>query len=221
MKVVALIPIKLNNERFPQKNLKCFQDGTPLITFFLKSLLEVQEIDEYYVYCSDDAIINYFPNNRIIYLRRPAFLDTKDATPQMIIREFMNNVDADVYAVCHCTSPFVHPPKISTCIQKVCSNEFDSAFTAEKTQKLMWYNGKPLNFDPTNIPRTQDLPIYYKELSAAYVFTKDTFLKYNRRTGINPYICEVSGQESIDIDYEDDFQVADAIYMKYYYNKIK
>ena len=31
MKVVAFVPVKLNNERLPGKNTKVFEDGTPLI----------------------------------------------------------------------------------------------------------------------------------------------------------------------------------------------
>lgn len=217
MKVVAFVPIKMNNERFPNKNIKRFGDGTPLITFFLRTLLNVKTIDEYYVFCSDNSISNFFPDSRIFYLKRPEFLDKKSATPQDIIKEFITKVNADVYVVCHCTSPFISPYKISECIRSVCENGFDSAFTAERVQKLTWHNGKPLNFDPTNIPRTQDLPVYYNEVSAAYVFLKDTFLKYNRRTGNHPYICEVSGYEKIDIDYEEDFKIANAIYMSFFY----
>lgn len=219
MRIVALVPVKMNNERFPNKNIKRFPDGTPLITFFLKMLLKVKEIDEYYVFCSDESITAYFPDKRIVFLKRPEYLDMKDATPQAIIEEFMSKVDADIYTVCHCTSPFVHPDKISTCIKKVSSHEFDSALTAQRVQKLMWHDGKPLNFDPTNIPRTQDLPVFYSELSAAYVFSKNTFLKYRRRTGNHPYICEVSGYEGIDIDYVEDFQIAEAIYTSFFITK--
>ena len=50
MKVVAFVPVKLNNERAPGKNIKRFDDGTPLITLFLKTLTQVEEIDEVYVY---------------------------------------------------------------------------------------------------------------------------------------------------------------------------
>ena len=78
----------------------------------------------------------------------------------------------------------------------------------------MWTdNCQPLNFDPTNVPRTQDLPVYYNEVSAAYVFKKEVFEKYRRRIGISPHITEVSGVECVDIDYPEDFEIANAIYM--------
>lgn len=211
MKVVAFVPIKLNNERAPGKNTKRFSDGTPLITHFLKTLVQVSEIDELYVYCSKEEIKEYLIDG-VRFLKRPEFLDTKEATPQDIIRNFMSEVEADVYMVCHCTSPFVKSERISACVNKVCSGEHDSAFTGEKVQRLMWCDGKPLNFDAANVPRTQDLPVYYNEVSAAYVFHRKTFETLNRRIGLNPYICEVSGYECVDIDYPEDFEIADAIY---------
>lgn len=212
MKVAAFVPIKLNNERAPGKNIKRFDDGTPLITHFLKTLVSVPEIDDLYVFCSNEEIRKYLIPG-VKYLERPARLDTKDATPQDIISSFMARIEADVYMVCHCTSPFVKAERFSRCVQKVCTGEYDSAFTGEKIQRLMWHNGEPLNFDATNVPRTQDLPVYYNEVSATYVFTKEVFEILHRRVGMNPYICEVSGVECVDIDYPEDFEIANAIYM--------
>lgn len=212
MKVAAFVPVKFNNERAPGKNTKRFDDGTPLITHFLKTLAKVPEIDELYVFCSREEIRDYLVPG-VSYLKRPESLDTKEATPQDIISTFMSMVDADVYMVCHCTSPFVRAERFSECIRKVCEEGYDSAFTGEKLQRLMWHDGKPLNFDAANVPRTQDLPVYYNEVSAAYVFTKETFETLRRRIGLKPYICEVSGVECVDIDYPEDFEIANAIYM--------
>ena len=212
MKIAAFVPIKLNNERAPGKNVKRFDDGTPLLTHFIKTLVQVPEIDECYVFCSKEEVKDYLIPG-VSFLERPEYLDTKEATPQNIIQSFMSKVDADVYLVCHCTSPFVKAERISECICKVCNEGYDSAFTGERIQRLMWYAGKPMNFDATNIPRTQDLPVYYNEVSAAYVFKKETFETLKRRIGENPYICEVSGVECVDIDYPEDFEIANAIYM--------
>ena len=106
MKTVAFVPIKLNNQRTPGKNTKKFDDGNALVTVFLKTLVKVSNFDEVYVFCSDDTIRDYLVPG-VIFLERPQYLDTQQATPQQIIEEFMKWVDADIYAVCHCTSPFV------------------------------------------------------------------------------------------------------------------
>ena len=213
MKTVAFVPIKLNNQRTPGKNTKKFDDGTALITVFLKTLAKVDGFDEVYVFCSKEEIKDYLVPG-IKYLKRPEYLDTQEATPQDIMGEFIKLVDADIYAVCHCTSPFVSKEHFEECVEATKSEEYDSSFTGERLQHLMWTDkNEPLNFDPTNVPRTQDLPVYYNEVSAAYVFKKEVFEKYKRRIGIKPHITEVSGIECVDIDYPEDFEIANLIYM--------
>lgn len=62
------------------------------------------------------------------------------------------------------------------------------------------------------------MPIYC-EASGAFVFRKETFLKYDRRVGIKPYICEIDDIEAVDIDYPIDFEIANAIYMGGLFNE--
>lgn len=214
LKTIAFVPVKLNNQRTPGKNTKQFDDGEALITVFLKTLVQVERLDEIYVFCSSPKVVDYLIPG-VQYLERPTFLDTQEATPQQIIAEFMKKIDADIYAVCHCTSPFVTAEHMQNCIHAVKSGKYDSAFTAERIQRLLWTShNMPLNFDPTNVPRTQDLEPIYSEVSAMYVFTKEVFEETHRRIGFNPYIQEVSGVECMDIDYPADFEIANAIYMK-------
>ena len=211
MKVVALIPIKLSSTRIPGKNIKPFYDGTPLMSFIQRACLQSEKIDDVYVYCSDDAVKPYVLPG-VTYLKRPTFLDGDNINANDFIREFMKEVDADIYVNAHTTSPFAKSETIDECVDKVSSGEYDSAFCAEAIKTFMWENGKPLNFDPSNFPRTQDLPLIYGETSIAYVFTKESFLKHNRRLGSKPYVKEVSRIEAIDIDYPEDFAIANAIY---------
>mgnify|MGYP000441174351 CR=1 FL=1 len=70
-----------------------------------------------------------------------------------------------------------------------------------------------MNSEQNCSQETQDLPVYYNEVSAAYVFKKEVYEKYKRRIGIKPHITEVSGVECVDIDYPEDFEIANAIYM--------
>jgi CMP-N-acetylneuraminic acid synthetase len=213
MKVVAFVPIKMTNRRTPGKNTKRFDDGTPLIHFILRKLLNVSQIDEVYVYCSNDEIKDYLIDG-VKFKQRSKELDSDTTASQDIISSFIKEVDADIYVLSHATSPFVETKRFCECINKIVNENYDSAFTAEKLQNLLWCKNKPLNFDPQNVPRTQDLEPIYNEVSAAYVFKKEVFINHKRRIGVNPYICEVSKIESVDIDYPEDFQIANAIYMK-------
>lgn len=213
MRTVAFVPVKLNNQRFPGKNTKKFADGMPLLTYFLKTLVAVEGFDSIYVYCSNEEICKYIVEG-VEFQKRPKELDLQTTTPQDIISCFIKENDADVYAVCHCTSPFVTAEHISECLRKVKNEEYDSAFLGERIQKLLWNKQcKAVNFTPDNIPRTQDLSPLYAEVPAAFIFKKEMFIKYRRRIGINPFMVEVDGIETVDIDYLEDFMIADAIYM--------
>lgn len=212
MKVAALIPIKLNNERFKGKNTKCFSDGTPLMSMIQRACLNAHYIDEVFVFCSNEAVNEYLEDG-VRFLKRPQWLDGKEATCNDIINEFVNLVDADIYVMSHATGPFTTSESIDACVKKVMDGEHDSAFMAEKLQNFLWQDGRPLNFSVDNVPRTQDLEPIYLEATGAYVFRKEVFEKYHSRVGKTPYIHEVSEIEARDIDYEEDFKIADAIYM--------
>lgn len=215
MKTVAFIPIKLNNERTPGKNIKPFSDGTPLMNFVQMSLLDIKnrgKIDEIYVYCSDEAVIKYVLDG-IKFLKRPKRLDLRETKGTEIYSEFVKSVDADIYVLAHATSPFISVEHISRCVEAVQSGDYDSAFCAKKIQNFLWKNSKPLNFVLNDPPRTQDMEPIYMEQSTPYVFTKNAFEKFGARTGVIPFICEVTEIECIDIDYPEDFELANVIYM--------
>lgn len=211
MNTVALIPIKLESKRVPGKNIKPFFDGTPLMHFIQKACLDAKNIEEVYIYCSDEAIKDYILPG-VKFLKRPEFLDLDSANANDFIREFMKVVDADIYVNVHTTSPFAKVETIDECIEKVASGEHDSAFCAENIKTFMWSEGKPMNFDPDHFPRTQDLPDIFGETSIAYVFTKESFIKNNRRLGVKPYIKKVGKIEAMDIDEPEDFEICNAIY---------
>lgn len=215
MKTTVFMPIKLNNERTPGKNLKRFDDGTPLLQVPLKTALEAKadgEVDRIVVFCSKPEVEEYLPDG-VELIRRPEYLDTQTARCGDIIEAFLNTVKSDIYVMYHATSPFLSKTHLVDCINAVRSGNYDSAFCAKKLQNFFWFDGKPLNFSLDCAPRTQDMEPYYCELSSPYVFTKDVFDKYHGRTGEKPFICECSEIEAIDIDYPEDFVLANAVYM--------
>ena len=212
MKTVSYIPIKTNNERFPQKNTREFFDGSTMLSLIQSTLLKSAEVDEIYVFCSDLAIREHCLQG-VTFLERPKKLDGPLATPQDIMKEFIGRIEADIYVTAHATSPFVSHNSVNECVQAVKYGGYDSAFMARKLAKLLWnHRIEAMNFDPSMIPRTQDLDPIYAEVSAAYVFKKEVFSKHNRRVGYRPKIVEISELEAIDIDYPEDFKIADILY---------
>lgn len=218
MRTVAIVPMKLNNRRLPQKNTKCFTNGKPLCYYILSTLLAVDGIDEVYVYCSNPNIQEFIPEG-VKYLKRSESLDQDTTKMNEVLQHFAADVPADIYVMTHTTAPFISKESIEKGLQAVLSGEYDSSFAAKKLQDFLWKDGVPFNYELNNIPRTQDLPALYEETSGFYIYRNEVMTKLNRRIGEKPYIVEVGEIESVDIDEEEDFMIADAIYNHIYLKK--
>jgi CMP-N-acetylneuraminic acid synthetase len=213
MKIVAVIPIKLNNERVPGKNIKCFSDGTPLIRCIQSTLKKSKLINEIYVYCSKETIRDYLVND-VLFLQRDRVYDNQTATMNDILYAFSNDVNADIYVLAHATAPFLKTASIDKGIEAIVKEEYDSVVSVEKMQEFIWQDDKPFNYDIAHIPRTQDLPPLFIETTGLYIFKRDVIQSLKTRIGKKPLLLEISKIEAIDINYPDDFEIADAVYTK-------
>ena len=211
MKTIAVVPMKLNNRRLPQKNTKPFTNGKPLCYYILSTLLTIPEIDYVYVYCSNPDIKEFIPDG-VKYLKRSESLDQDTTKMNEVLNCFANDVSADIYVMTHTTAPFISAESISKGLKAVQSGEYDSSFAAKKLQDFLWKDGQPFNYALDSIPRTQDLPPLYEETSGFYIYKREVMTELGRRIGDKPYIVEVGEIESTDIDEEEDFMIADAIF---------
>ena len=209
MKVVAFVPIRLNSQRVEGKNLRLL-GGEPLLCHILRTLLEVEAIDEVYVYCSDPAVRPYLPDG-VRFLRRSEELDRDTTLGREIYDSFTARVGADLYILAHATSPFIRAATLADALGKVRSGEYDSAFSAEKIQTFAWFEGRPLNYALDNIPRTQTIEPVYIETSAFFIFSRELWCGRGRRIGDRPYMAVVDRIEGLDIDYPEDFAMAEII----------
>ena len=209
MKRVAFVPIRLNSQRVEGKNLREL-GSRPLLVYILESLAAAKNIDQVYVYCSNPAIQEYLPEG-VRFLQRDERLDSNTTLGRDIYDAFTREVDADIYILAHTTSPFIRTATIEDALQKVENEGYDSAFSAKQEQSFAWYEGKPLNYSLSHIPRTQDLEAVYIETSAFFIFRREVWCEQHRRIGDRPYMAVTDRIESIDIDTEDDLRLAEAV----------
>ena len=209
MKTVAFVPIRLNSQRVAGKNLRPL-GGVPLMCHILKTLTEVEAIDEVYVYCSDESIRPLLPEG-VRLLRRDASLDRDTTLGREIYDAFTAEIEADIYVLAHATSPFIRAATLAEALGKVQSGEYDSAFSAERIQTFAWFEGRPLNYRLDDIPRTQTLEPVYIETSAFFIFPRELWCGRGRRIGDRPWMAVVDRIEGLDIDDPEDFAMAEII----------
>jgi len=211
MKTIAFVPIKLNNERLPGKNIKSFRNGKPLISYILETLKTVKGIDEIYVYCSSEIIKDYLPNG-VQFLKRDPYFDLSSTPFNEVLYSFCELIDADTYILTHATAPFISKESFEKGIVSVNENGYDSAFSVTELQEFMWKDNKPYNYSLENIPRTQDLTKFQIETCGMYIFKKELMIQERRRIGEKCCPIVVNKIEACDINTHEDFVIADALF---------
>lgn len=184
--------------------------GKPLMSYILETLAKVGEIDEIYVYCSNEDVVPLLPKG-VKFLKRPEYLDRDETLGKDIYDEFTKTVDADVYVLAHTTSPFIKVSTVENAVRKVKEDGYDSAFSAEKIQTFAWFKGQPINYELKNIPRTQTIEPVYVETSAFFIFKKDVWKVHGQRIGFKPYMAVIDKIEGVDIDWPEDFDFAEQV----------
>ena len=205
----AITFIRLNSQRLPYKSVKKL-NGIPLCNYALRVMNKVPEIDEVIVYASDETICKHVDDSiKYTFKKRPRFLDSNSTTFNDIMDYAVDLIDSE-YVLYFCvTSPFMKPKTISEMINKVVNEDYDSAFTVKEIRNFCWFKEMPLNYDPGNVPFTQNLEPVLVETSSLYIFRKDFYQKTKRRIGFKPYIKRVGIIEGHDIDYPEDFEIAE------------
>lgn len=207
-KIAAFVPIKLNSRRLPNKNFLNL-GNRPLAHYIFDTLHEIDELDSVYCYTSQSQIIKLLPNNTKL-LPRPASLDGDEVSGNQLFDYAIQKLsDYDVIVLCHPTGPFVEAESLTKGIHAVVSSEYDCAIAVEKLRTYAWFNGKPLNYDPSKMAQTQDLQPVFAETSGFYVFEREKYKETKSRIGEKPAFIEVNRREAVDIDYPSDFAFAE------------
>lgn len=214
-RIVALLPMKANSERVNGKNFKDFH-GKPLFRWILDTLLGISEIDQVVINTDARSILQnhgLVDESRVLIRDRKESIQGDYVSMNKIIEDDVNSIAADYYFMTHTTNPLLSQSTIREAMMQLKmadeDGSADSIFTVNKIQ-TRFYNSdvEPINHDPKNLIRTQDLVPWFEENSCLYGFTKDSFGSTKARIGKKPKMLVTSKFESIDIDEPDDWEFA-------------
>jgi CMP-N-acetylneuraminic acid synthetase len=221
--VVAFLPCRRGSERVLRKNIKKFSNYSfGLIEIKLTQLLTCRRISQIVLSTNDNEIIDFalsLKNKKILIDKRSDQLSSSSTSTDELI-DYCHSLISDAHILwTHVTSPFVNAEKYSEIIVKyfACLDAgYDSLMTATPIYDFIWNEYEPINYDPVieKWPRTQSLKKLFHINSAAFLASKDIYLKYNNRIGKNPFLYSLSRIEGFDIDWEEDFILAEQLLIK-------
>lgn len=206
-RTVALLPMKAHSARVSGKNFRDFC-GKPLFRWILDTLLSVDEIDQIVINTDARDILashGLVDTDRILIRDRKPEICGDFVSMNLVLADDLANVDADLYLMTHTTNPLMKAETIRGALaafrQAQAEGRADSLFTVDKIQTRFYRaDGSPVNHDPDNLIRTQDLEPWFEENSNLYIFTRASFAKTQARIGKQPMMYESAKFESLDID---------------------
>ncbi len=212
--IIALVPMKGHSERVPGKNLRAMC-GKPLCYWILNALSNSEFIDRIVVNTDSPEIAREATKlfdvkiiDRPLHLQGDYFVAN-----DLIAYDLSQLPDENFFLQTHSTNPLLKSETIDRAIDAFFrQSKFDSLFSVtELHTRLYWADGTPMNHNPSNLIRTQDMEPIYEENSCIYIFSRASFSANKNRIGESPMMFPIDRFEAVDIDEEYDFLLAEAL----------
>jgi len=215
--------MKAHSARVKSKNFRMIA-GKPLFRWILDTLTSVSEIDQVVIntdardILASEGLKHGDYDGRVIIRDRPEEICGDFVSMNLVLENDIDNVPSDIYFMTHTTNPLLSPETIREMIEKYhagLDKGKDSLFAVNHLQTRFYTEDvSPINHDPDNLIRTQDLPPYFEENSVGYFFSKESFKRTSARIGASPQMYTTPALESVDIDEITDWFVAESLLMR-------
>jgi N-acylneuraminate cytidylyltransferase len=212
--ITALVPMKGHSERVPGKNLRAMCHK-PLFYWILDSLSRSKYIDRIVINTDSPEIAQGTTKLfDVTIIERPTELQGDFfVANDLIAYDLLQFPETEFFLQTHSTNPLLKTETIDRAIEAFFRQRtHDSLFSVtELHTRLYWTEGTPVNHDPSNLIRTQDLEPIFEENSCLYIFSRESFKKNNNRLGDSPMMFPIDRFEAVDIDEEYDFLLAESL----------
>lgn len=227
-KIAFYLPTRKGSERVKNKNTRNFAgiEGG-LVENKLNQLLATKFIDEIIFYSNDDTCITVaekYKDNRLKIIERPTELCLSSTNLQDLICYVPTITDADHILWGHVTTPLCGADQYDASI-KLYLEKLDEGYDSlvgvtELKNFLLNKEGKLIN-NTTDIPwpRTQDLEALYLINHTMFLAGREVYIEQKNRIGQKPLLHVMDEIHSFDIDWPDDFIIAELMYIKMYGSK--
>ena len=221
-KIAFFLPTRKGSERVKSKNTRPFAgiEGG-LVENKIKQLLATKHIDEILFSSNDEMCIAIAEKNasdsRLRIIPRPNELCLSTTNLQDLICYVPTITNADHILWGHVTTPLVEAKVYDTAIEQYLSKitkGYDSLVSVKELKNfLLNQEGKLVN-NTTDIPwpRTQDLEPLYEINHAIFLAKRSVYTEQKNRIGQKPLLYIMDEIHSKDIDWEEDFKIAEIMY---------
>lgn len=228
-KIAFFLPTRKGSERVKNKNTRPFASiEGGLVENKIKQILATKHVDEIIFSSNDERCMEvadkYSYDSRLRIIPRPDELCLSSTNLQDLICYVPTVTDADHILWGHVTTPLAGAEEYDKGIELYLSKleeGYDSLVgVTEFKNFLLNKNGKLVN-NTTDIPwpRTQDLEALYEINHTMFLAKREVYTKLKNRLGEKVLLHVMDEIHSKDIDWEDDFTIAEIMYKNLYGKK--
>jgi len=212
MDICALIMARGGSKRVPNKNIKMFGNSS-LLGIKINQLKQIPGL-KIYVNSDSDEILDVASEYEVTAIKRDSYYATDHVSINEVYENLAESVNHKHILFAHVTSPLVQLNSLVECLEiyKNLSAEYDSLATVTNIHKFLWHDSKAVNYDPENMPRSQDLPTYYMLNFAFNILPRKLMIERKNIIGKRFYPFALNELESYDVDTEDEFTTAHYIH---------
>ena len=209
-KLTAVIPVRKGSQRVKNKNLKPFADST-LLDIKIETLKKVIGLDEIVVSSDSQEMLDIARKHNVTAHRREDYYASSEVNNSDFMVNLTTAVDSEYIMYSPCTSPLLSNETISECISKFRAGA-QNIVTVTSQKHHMWLDGEPFNYNPSDAPNSQDLPDIYSVNYGCCIVSCEDLHEFRNVVTDTPTFHVTDEIESIDIDTEFDFMVAEHVY---------
>jgi CMP-N,N'-diacetyllegionaminic acid synthase len=211
----AIIPVRGGSKRVQNKNSKPFC-GTTLLQLKIRQLLEIQELDGVCVNSEDPELLDLAKSEGAETYLRDSFYASDTVPMSEVYAAMVEPLACEHVLYATVTTPFLCADDCGSMIQAYheLAADYDSIHTATQVRDFLVRDGVPMNYDPKQFPRSQDLPDIKKLVFGVAILPRLTMIRRKSSLGEAPLFYSVEQLQALDIDTPLDFEVAEWLYRK-------
>jgi CMP-N-acetylneuraminic acid synthetase len=220
MPVYAFLPCRKGSERVPKKNIKPFSHfDNGLVELKLKQLLNCTAIHKVILSTNDEEILDFastiIDEKLVIHRRDDALCNSSTSTDELIAHALSLVSDGHILWT-HVTSPFINSEQYELIIEDYFAKleeGYDSLMSTSLIHGFLWNKSGPMNYDRNKEkwPRTQTIEPIHEINSGVFLNSTINYANMNDRIGNKPYLYVMDKIIAHDIDWPEDFIIAEAI----------
>jgi N-acylneuraminate cytidylyltransferase len=185
-KITAVIPVRKGSNRVKNKNLKLFA-GTNLLEIKINQLKQINLIDDIVVSSDCDKMLSIAKKHGIKTHKREEYFASSAATNSEFFQNLAESIEAEYIMYSPVTCPLISIDTYKDCLRTFKEDKaIKNLVTVSQVKQHMWLDGKPLNYDISSSPNTQDLPDVNAITYGICIISKQNMIKYRNVVTENP-----------------------------------